>query len=114
MDKKKFVYTAAAFAVVLAGAHGIDYLVGLRTNALPACDAAEVVQKAKEVIKTSPLAQLFDIRDFESPTESDFDSKAERRTCVAMLKTVAGQERVKYTVQWHDKKAKIFWLEFQN
>lgn len=28
MDKKKFVYTAAAFAVVLAGAHGIDYLVG--------------------------------------------------------------------------------------
>lgn len=72
-----------------------------------------MIQKAKEVIKSNPVAQMLDIRDFENPVESDYDSKAERRVCMATLKTAVGQERVRYTVQWHDKKAKIFWLEFQ-
>lgn len=112
MNKKNFVYTAAAFAVALGGLKFADYVVGLKVNVLPACDAVEVVQKAKEVIKSNPAAQVFDVRDFEHPVEIDYDSKAERRVCMATLRTAVGQERARYTVQWHDKKAKIFWLEF--
>ena len=65
MNKKNFVYTAAAFAVALGGLKTADYLFGLKINAPPACDAAEVVQKAKEVINANPVAQVFDLRDFD-------------------------------------------------
>ena len=113
MNKKTFLSTAAALVVVLGGAKAIDYWVGQRGSDLPACNAEPVVAMAVDIIKDNLVAQTLNAHDFEHPAESSYDSKAERRTCVATLKTIAGQERVTYTIQWHDKKANLFWLEFK-
>jgi hypothetical protein len=101
-----FIVAATTASIALSGClNNID---------LPACDAAEVVKTAKDIIKASPVTQMLQIRDFEHPVEAGYDSKAERRTCMATLKTQVGQERVKYTLEWHDKKANLYWLEFQD
>lgn len=106
-------------AVLLAVAGGVmifiaipAYLTSMGGN-LPTCGGPEVVGLAENVVKNAPAIKALGIQSIKitMPAETNYDSASEKRACRAVLSSPAGDEAIHYSVEWHDKKKNMIWVE---
>jgi len=117
-DHPVFVSGRAGKVVLLCVIGGLwlswsffNYMAG----SLPRCDDPEVVSLAEKVIKNSPIVKItgLNIKGISIPAEKSYDADAEKRVCRAMLNysEAEGEESIQYSVEWHDKKKGLIWVE---
>jgi len=85
---------------------------------LPQVDSPEVIRLVEQAMRESAgLKQVVDAGLLQprllEPAETSFDMHAQKRTARAQVKTALGTETVHFTVQWHDRRKGIIWVELK-
>lgn len=112
--------TGRAWKAALLAVVGLIFILitipSFLSNNLPACDSPEVVSLAENVVKNAPAIKTLGIQSIKIkvPAEKYYDSASEKRVCRAMLSSSAGDESIHYSVEWHDQKKNVIWVEIVN
>ena len=82
------------------------------SGTLPACDSPEVISLAEKIVRDAPLVKLtgLSVKGISMPAERKYDIEQEVRTCRGILTHAAGEEAIQYTVEWHDQKKGLIWV----